>query len=787
MNYVHTLNNHRPPPVSRPSGAASISTANATTSSTNAIASTKSRRMRQISAEERQRRREYMRKYNQKKEESDTAQQVKAERRRMRREKEVRLELVKRQYSGDIEAVVPVILDEIAKRRDRIAGNAGKRPGTIRSIVGDVLATLHGYGPAHLESFGTTAGTSAAPEVPVPPVPPVAAAPVAVATATSDDSSNSAVSPLTEANRKASQNTELPIADDNVDLFEDDNSDFPAAGADDDDSHDDKCNQSCDGVSCPNDSNAADNACADADGHAHEEATSVPVVKISRKDGDSEVVYRKNPIYVGSLHKGGEIPRFIGEAKEVSSGKTMHLPHHPSTNDPYLPKRVAKHVSSRVKRPDGDVAHRVEIVDGDAGDSHLATVVWVPYEVLDKNIKSTVGLDDEAWPCGTAKETFCEAYKKVRDHEMFGKSGKPSASGEYAEAGYGTGSGSQSTSIKVSTAKGQTVNASLPYLRNPCFTTDVEASLGNSMGIITQYLKEEEPDLLQGLRENGDGTINRALTYPRPDPSGPLRSAPTILTNQVATRLVGCPKDGHINDKRKLQSQYGGSGLHVDSGDPDSKTGSLTIYICFDYDADPNASQNRRKFKYSDLAIFQKKTGGRAAVIETMQPGFVCLVFHHPSRHLHGSVFPNKDKPQPLTPGCEGMKVVCYQVCFVFLRRYRSVFIYLYHHLYSFITLFLLLLFQSKQILKLAEHCHANEDVFDHYVQEHDEFRRGVQRKGQTTMPFATLLLLLGCYRNIWPTWTQSVRETNIYLRLKRSVHIIYHLCCGRSHVTLMI
>ena len=65
------------------------------------------------------------------------------------------------------------------------------------------------------------------------------------------------------------------------------------------------------------------------------------------------------------------------------------------------------------------------------------------------------------------------------------------------------------------------------------------------------------------------------------------------------------------------------------------------------------------------------------------------------------------------------------------MTLYRSTLIYYDHHLYSFITLFLLLLFQSKQILKLAEHCHANEDVFDHYVQEHDEFRRGVQRKGQ--------------------------------------------------------
>ena len=46
--------------------------------------------------------------------------------------------------------------------------------------------------------------------------PEMPATPAAVATAT-DDSNNSAASPLNESHQKASQDTELPIADDNVD------------------------------------------------------------------------------------------------------------------------------------------------------------------------------------------------------------------------------------------------------------------------------------------------------------------------------------------------------------------------------------------------------------------------------------------------------------------------------------------------------------------------------------------------------------------------------------------
>ena len=58
--------------------------------------------------------------------------------------------------------------------------------------------------------------------------------------------------------------------------------------------------------------------------------------------------------------------------------------------------------------------------------------------------------------------------------------------------------------------------------------------------------------------------------------------------------------------------------------------------------------------------------------------------------------------------------------------------IYLYYHLYSFITFILLFSFlQSKQILKLADYSHANQGVFDDYIQKHNEFRIEAQRKGR--------------------------------------------------------
>ena len=180
--------------------------------------------------------------------------------------------------------------------------------------------------------------------------------------------------------------------------------------------------------------------------------------------------------------------------------------------------------------------------------------------------------------------------------------------------------------------------------------------MSNALAVVTLFLKEQCPDLYQSMRGNlhrnhvESLAVAKGLTYPRAPGQGLLLGAPSMNCSQVAMRLVGCPKEG-ASDNYKERTRRSGSGCHIDRMDPCSPLGFATVYICFVDETNEKYSKEKRALKYSDLLVFQRQNGGRGVQIKTMQVGYICVVFHHSSLHLHGSVFPPKGKAEKLRAG----------------------------------------------------------------------------------------------------------------------------------------
>mmetsp|Transcript_20551 Transcript_20551/g.58955 ORF Transcript_20551/g.58955 Transcript_20551/m.58955 type:complete len:477 (-) Transcript_20551:875-2305(-) len=344
--------------------------------------------------------------------------------------------------------------------------------------------------------------------------------------------------------------------------------------------------------------------------------------------------------------------------------------------------------------------YRIDVVDRDNEKSHIASVVWVRFGELDATVRRRLGLDNDEWYEGKAMDVLTSLHVKCRDSPHLTKASKPTASGVYAECGFGCGAGSQNSSFDASPCISYD-GIHFPYVRNPSLSSELQQNLGEGLAIINMFLEDHCPDL--HMRENRmeDSPTSLAiadgLCYPQPPIQGPLKGLPSMNAQQIALRLVGwCQKGGahgaitgptdlkeglHYPSgtrqekeslKRLQKSKYGGSGLHLDWMDPRAKVGFATIYVCFiDEEARQetwhayaiNEDGDRRREIEADLILFQAENGGRAALIETMRVGFLCVVFHHASEHLHGSVFPNDGRPQVLHPFVEGLKIVCYQTC----------------------------------------------------------------------------------------------------------------------------
>lgn len=251
------------------------------------------------------------------------------------------------------------------------------------------------------------------------------------------------------------------------------------------------------------------------------------------------------------------------------------------------------------------------------------------------------------------------------------------------------------------------------FLRNPQFSSDIQDELSNFFAIVSLFLREHAPDLCNSQQCNHEEnipeskSIARAHVYPSSPNLGILQGAPMMNASQVALRMVGYPWGAHpdYTDRTK----FGGSGLHVDKLDPSSPLGFPTLYFCLTDDGGKERvcyfHGNCRLLENCDLLVFQRNNGGRAVRIQTMKLGYVCILFHHANAHLHGSVFPRDGKPEKLTPGVEGMKIVTYQ---------------------------------SRHVNKIAFNCTKHPDVFKRYFEEHNAFRKKLQEQGASKYKIAT-------------------------------------------------
>lgn len=179
-------------------------------------------------------------------------------------------------------------------------------------------------------------------------------------------------------------------------------------------------------------------------------------VQISQKDGEHYVEYltEKQDRYSKSYEISRSSPKHRAYLRSVSSNERVPLLHHPHTNDPIATLSEAEKVSTEpIGCPDDESSYRVNIESADGVSlDHLASVIWVHESELDACVrrflkrKRAVTTD---YPQGTCMKMMEEAYRKVllSPHRL--KDSKPTASGIYSEAGFGSPPGSYSRSIDV--------------------------------------------------------------------------------------------------------------------------------------------------------------------------------------------------------------------------------------------------------------------------------------------------------------------------------------------------
>ena len=207
------------------------------------------------------------------------------------------------------------------------------------------------------------------------------------------------------------------------------------------------------------------------------------------------------------------------------------------------------------------------------------------------------------WEDGKAIKKLKAMYQKTRDSDHLSKASKSTASGCYAEVGYGCGAGRQNSSFNAAPPGSKRDGIAFPYLRNPELSSEVEDSLSLSLSCVTTLMEKYWPDLNMNLTPTSFAASN-GLCFPRPPTQGVLKGQPTMNAHQIALRLCGwCQPGGAcgaITDpadldvefpsgtrqekeslKRLKKSRFGGSGLHIDWLDPDSQMGALTLYVCF--------------------------------------------------------------------------------------------------------------------------------------------------------------------------------------------------------------
>ena len=414
-------------------------------------------------------------------------------------------------------------------------------------------------------------------------------------------------------------------------------------------------------------------------------------IQIGSADGEHYIHYERQKLPPEEEKKrkaAKRRPQYDAFLCKRGSDERVTLKRHPQTGDPFVERNISKLISKTARCPGGRSMYRIDVLDRDEGNAHVASVVYAHGSELDETVRHRLGLGCNEWKDGDAMKILKSVYTKARDSEHLSKASKPTASGCYAEIGWGAGAGPQNSSFNAAPpGSSKRDGVAFPYARNPELASEIEPCLGEGLSIVNMFLDHHCPDLHMREKRNEGSHASLAtsdgLCFPKPPTKGIMKRQKLMNAHQqIALRLCGwCQPGGAkgvINNptdldvhfpsgtrqekeslKRLNKSRYGGSGLHVDWRDPDSRMGAMTLYVCFVEHGASNGDHETRLLEDCDLLVFQKKTGGRAICIETMKVGYVCIVFHHASRHLHGSVFPVNGVPQML-PGVEALKIVCY-------------------------------------------------------------------------------------------------------------------------------
>lgn len=139
-------------------------------------------------------------------------------------------------------------------------------------------------------------------------------------------------------------------------------------------------------------------------------------IQIGSTDGEHYVHYEKQKLPPEEEKKRKAAKRRIQyDAFLCRRGSSVRrlLPRHPQTGDPICERITGKLISKTARCPNDKIMHRIDVVDRDEGNAHIASVCWVHGSELDETVRQRLGLGCNEWKDGNAmKIVFCRARSK---------------------------------------------------------------------------------------------------------------------------------------------------------------------------------------------------------------------------------------------------------------------------------------------------------------------------------------------------------------------------------------
>ena len=320
--------------------------------------------------------------------------------------------------------------------------------------------------------------------------------------------------------------------------------------------------------------------------------------------------------------------------------RTMQLPCSVSNNQPLMTEELAELVTEFTIGPNkkGLFPTRQEVLFDNGVLSHKAIIYWVNnssnQEVIDNS--------NELLDLMSSKSLKSTMTRKA-------------ANGTSFEFGIGEQMGQQTTNMRV-----KETSLTLPYIRNDKFFRDeVKEKYGDLerslVKVLTSYFPEDFSirKIAKGyFPKDSETEFSSKFMESMSWPGG----GGTLPYTQRSIRLNGNWSDiGWIN--RRIGQ--GGSTLHRDTRDAPNHHGSFIFYF----------NPSNATLPGTDLLIFEHCTGGRCVRIKSMEPGWTCVVRLVSTKALHGSVYPNKSRPNDgyeasdfyVGPG-KAFRVICYSL-----------------------------------------------------------------------------------------------------------------------------